>query len=156
MFFFNHFALRANPYQRTYKDQFPMVLEQPPTFFFQETNSVDSIPMSRTSYNESCQGGSRQFQKPWVWKDHLTWTSTCPLCTQEGWSSRNSVNIQGQHLKAHIGEDMTLHLSIWYNGTKKAMLMHVGLTLDANQETIALLSTLIPPKHFSTCRFTVP
>jgi hypothetical protein len=37
---------------------------------------------------------------------------------------------KGQHLKTSIREDMTLHLSIWHNGTKEAMLMHVGSRLD--------------------------
>ena len=39
--------------------------------------------------------------------------------------------LKGQHLKTSIREDMTLHLSIWHNGTKEAMLMHVIVTLDA-------------------------
>jgi hypothetical protein len=39
--------------------------------------------------------------------------------------------MKGQHLKTHIGDDTTLHLSVWHNGTKKAMLVHVGLALDA-------------------------
>jgi hypothetical protein len=39
--------------------------------------------------------------------------------------------LKDQHLKTHIGEDTTLHLSIWHNGTKEAFLMHVGSMLDA-------------------------
>ncbi len=39
--------------------------------------------------------------------------------------------LKSQHLKTqHIGEGTTLHLSIWHNGTKKVMFMHVGSTLD--------------------------
>ncbi len=82
-FFSNHSALRANPYGHTYKDQFPMVLEQPPTLFFQETYSVHSIPMSRTSYNESSKGGSWRSEKPWMQENCTTWMSTCPLRTWE-------------------------------------------------------------------------
>jgi hypothetical protein len=38
--------------------------------------------------------------------------------------------LKGQHLKTTIGEDTTLHLFVWHNGTKEALLMHVGLTLE--------------------------
>jgi hypothetical protein len=38
--------------------------------------------------------------------------------------------LKGQHLKTLIREDTTLHLSVWHNGTKEALLMHVGSTLD--------------------------
>jgi hypothetical protein len=38
--------------------------------------------------------------------------------------------LKGQHLKTSIREDTTLHLSVWHNGTKEAMIMHVGLTMD--------------------------
>jgi hypothetical protein len=33
-------------------------------------------------------------------------------------------------LKTSIGEDTTLHFSVWNNGTKEAMLMNVTATLD--------------------------
>jgi hypothetical protein len=39
--------------------------------------------------------------------------------------------LKDQHLKTTIGEDATLHLSIWHNGTKEALLMHVESALDA-------------------------
>jgi hypothetical protein len=39
--------------------------------------------------------------------------------------------LKDQHLKTTIGEDTTLHLSIWNSRTKEALLMHVGSTLDA-------------------------
>jgi hypothetical protein len=39
--------------------------------------------------------------------------------------------LKDQSLKTMIGEDMTLHLSIWHTRMRKALLMHVGLTLDA-------------------------
>jgi hypothetical protein len=39
--------------------------------------------------------------------------------------------LKGQHLNISIGEDTTLHLSSWQDGTKEVLLMHVGLTLDA-------------------------
>ncbi len=38
--------------------------------------------------------------------------------------------LKDKHLKTMIGEDTALQLSIWHNGTKEALLMHVGLTLD--------------------------
>ena len=38
--------------------------------------------------------------------------------------------LKDQHLKTHIREGTNLHLSIWHNGTKEALLMHVGLTMD--------------------------
>ncbi len=44
------------------------------------------------------------------------------------------LSLKGQHLKTSIGEDTTLHLSVWHNGTKEALLMHVELTLDAIKE----------------------
>jgi hypothetical protein len=37
--------------------------------------------------------------------------------------------LKDQHLKTHIGEDKTLHLSIWHNGTQDTLLMCVGSTL---------------------------
>jgi hypothetical protein len=40
-------------------------------------------------------------------------------------------SVKGLKLKTSIGEDTTLHFSVWNNGTKKAMLMHVRATLDA-------------------------
>jgi hypothetical protein len=43
---------------------------------------------------------------------------------------RRVSDLKDQHLKTMIGEDRTLHLSIWHNGTKEALLMHVGSTLD--------------------------
>jgi hypothetical protein len=55
--FFNHSTLRKNQYQCTYEDPISTVPEQPPMFFLQKTNSVNSIPMSRTAYNESSQVG---------------------------------------------------------------------------------------------------
>jgi hypothetical protein len=39
--------------------------------------------------------------------------------------------MKGLQLKTSIGEDMTLHFPMWYNGAKEAMLMHVTATLDA-------------------------
>jgi hypothetical protein len=39
--------------------------------------------------------------------------------------------MKGLHLKISIGEDTTFHFSVWNNGTKEAMLMHVDATLDA-------------------------
>jgi hypothetical protein len=39
--------------------------------------------------------------------------------------------MKGLQLKTSIGEDTTLHFSVWNNGTKEAMFMHVMATLDA-------------------------
>jgi hypothetical protein len=38
--------------------------------------------------------------------------------------------LKDQSLKTIIGEDTKLHLSIWHTGMHKALLMHVGSTLD--------------------------
>ena len=40
-------------------------------------------------------------------------------------------SMKGLQLKTSIGEDMTLHFPMWYNGAKEAMLMHVTAILDA-------------------------
>jgi hypothetical protein len=42
--------------------------------------------------------------------------------------------LKDQHLKTTLGEDKTLHLSIWHSGLKEALLMHVGSNLDAIKE----------------------
>jgi hypothetical protein len=39
--------------------------------------------------------------------------------------------LKGQNLKTSIGEGTTLYCSVWHNGMKEVMLMHVGSTLDA-------------------------
>jgi hypothetical protein len=39
--------------------------------------------------------------------------------------------MKGLQLKTSIGEDTTLHFSVWSNGTKEGMLTHVMATLDA-------------------------
>ncbi len=37
--------------------------------------------------------------------------------------------LKDQHLKTHIGEDTTHHLSILHSGTKEALLLQVGSTV---------------------------
>jgi hypothetical protein len=57
--FFSYYLLNArnqeNYYQQaTYKDKVSMVPQQSTTFFFQETNHLNAIAITRPTYNESC------------------------------------------------------------------------------------------------------
>ncbi len=50
VFFFNHSAPGKTKYQHTYEDPVSTVPEQSSMFFLQESNEVDSLLTSRTSY----------------------------------------------------------------------------------------------------------
>ncbi len=74
------------------KNKVPMVLmvcQQPPTFFFQETDFFDSETHTMATYVVSSKGCSRWHQGQGVQKVCPTRTSSCTLHVREGSHARN-------------------------------------------------------------------
>jgi hypothetical protein len=112
------------------KDQFPRVLDQPQLSSFKKL-LVLTPSLSQVLYMMSlAKAVPDSLRYPECKRTALDKCPPVSFIPEKDEVQEKVSLMKGLHLKSSIGEDTTLHLSMWNINMKRAMLMHLGSTLD--------------------------